>query len=228
MPIELTTTDVLFRLLLAGGLGALIGIEREARGHAAGFRTMTVLCLASALAMILSIRIAALAPNADPGRIAAQVLVGVGFIGAGVILRAGMTVHGITTAATLWAVSGLGLVAGAGYFADASIATGLLGAALLLFPPIEHRFLRRGRRVVVELRTENRPELVEGLTNRLSAHGYRMESMQMTARGEDSCTWRLAVRETSSGRSIDPVLVMQAVEGVREARLLAGPRENGH
>lgn len=105
-------------LALALLLGGLIGIEREWRGQAAGLRTHIIVCVGSALITITSVHIAAdgLASTGrgDPARLAAQIVSGIGFLGAGAILREGMSVHGLTTAASIWTTAGIGIAVGAG------------------------------------------------------------------------------------------------------------------
>ena len=101
------------RLLLAALLGALVGLEREIHDHPAGMRTHLLVSLGSAAFTVLSIAAFA-APGADPGRIAAQIVSGIGFLGAGAILKEGATIRGLTTAASLWATAAVGMAAGSG------------------------------------------------------------------------------------------------------------------
>jgi putative Mg2+ transporter-C (MgtC) family protein len=110
------------RLAVAGGLSGVVGFEREAAHKAAGLRTNVLVGLGAALFTLVSIDGF---PGADPARIAAQVVVGVGFLGAGAIFRHGATVEGLTTAASLWSVAAIGVAAGSGEVAGAGLATGL-------------------------------------------------------------------------------------------------------
>ena len=132
--------DLARRLLLAAGLGAAIGLEREYRGKAAGLRTNILIALGSALFTAVSMTMAG-ANGSD--RIAAQVVTGVGFLGGGAILRSGRTVHGMTTAATIWVNAAIGMAAGAGQFAIATATTVLTLIVLAVLPPIEAYFERR-------------------------------------------------------------------------------------
>ena len=119
------------RLVLATFLGAVIGFQREMSGKEAGLRTNMLICLGSALFTVLSIYGF---PGSDPSRIAAGVATGIGFIGAGVILhRTGGAVIGLTSAATIWAVAGIGMAAGAGLYIIAAVAT-VLALVILLLP----------------------------------------------------------------------------------------------
>src|SRR6188508_2298615 len=105
--------DIVARLLLAAVLGAIVGLEREVHDHPAGTRTHLLVSVGSAGFTVLSIY-AFQAPGADPARIAAQIVTGVGFLGAGAILKEGATIGGLTTAASLWATAAVGMAAGAG------------------------------------------------------------------------------------------------------------------
>jgi putative Mg2+ transporter-C (MgtC) family protein len=122
--------EMALRLALATFLGAIIGFQRERAGKEAGLRTNMLICTGSALLTVLSIYAF---PGSDPARVAAGVATGIGFIGAGVILhRSGGEVIGLTTAATIWAVAGVGIAAGAGLYIIAPVATALVLVILLL------------------------------------------------------------------------------------------------
>jgi putative Mg2+ transporter-C (MgtC) family protein len=133
--------DLTLRLLLAAGLGAAIGIERELRRKPAGLRTNILIAVGSALFTIVSIRLATV--SSTPDRIAAQVVTGIGFLGAGAIIRSGRNVHGMTTAATIWVNAAVGMAVGAGEYATATMATAITLGVLLLLPPVERYFDRR-------------------------------------------------------------------------------------
>ena len=134
--------DLIIRLGMAAVLGGLIGFERELHGKVAGFRTHTLVSLGSALMMLVSIQVYHLygdKVSVDPGRIAAQVVTGIGFIGAGTIIRSGTGIKGLTTAAGLWTASGVGLACGLGYFRAALIATIITLFILVAFSWIGRR-----------------------------------------------------------------------------------------
>jgi putative Mg2+ transporter-C (MgtC) family protein len=138
--------EMVFRLLLGAALGGVIGYERERHGRAAGFRTNMAVCMASVLIMLISINFYHLAGllnmdyiRIDPGRIAAGAITGVGFLGAGVVVRSGATVHGLTTAAIIWMVSIIGLTVGAGMYMLSVLATGLTVASLVILRAVEKR-----------------------------------------------------------------------------------------
>jgi len=139
----MTDSQIVVRLLVAALLGGLIGLEREAAKRAAGLRTHTLVSLGSALIMMTSIYMfevySGLTPI-DPTRIAAQVVSGIGFLGAGTIIRSGPTVSGLTTAATLWVVSAVGLAVGCGFWRAAIFSTVLVLVGLIVFGRVVHRF----------------------------------------------------------------------------------------
>ncbi len=134
----MSTMNLGLRLLLAAGLGALIGLEREFRQKPAGLRTNILIAVGSALFSIVSVR---LAGGSD--RIAAQIVSGVGFLGAGAIMRGRTNIHGLTTAATIWVNAAVGMAAGLGEAALATAATILTLLVLVALPPIEDYFERR-------------------------------------------------------------------------------------
>jgi len=133
--------DLAWRLLLAAALGAAVGLEREYRQKPAGLRTNILIALGSALFTILSISMGHESGTAD--RIAAQIVTGIGFLGGGAILRSGNTVHGMTTAATIWVNAAIGMAAGLGQFALATLTAALTLVVLAVLPPIEQYFERR-------------------------------------------------------------------------------------
>lgn len=125
--------ELLLRLTLSCILGGVIGYERQARRKSAGLRTNVLVCLGSCLIMVLSQEIYQEVEgltNADPARLAAQVVSGIGFLGAGTIMKEGLTVRGLTTAACLWVVAGVGLAVGAGFYSGALFTSALVFGTL--------------------------------------------------------------------------------------------------
>jgi putative Mg2+ transporter-C (MgtC) family protein len=137
----LTDIELIRRLLLAAFLGGLLGAEREIHQKSAGFRTHILIAIGSALFTITSLT---MAPGAsDPTRIAAQIVTGIGFLGAGAILHTENRVHGLTTAATVWVNAALGVAAGAGLYRVAGLGGGITLVVLLILAPLERAFERR-------------------------------------------------------------------------------------
>ncbi|MBK9729937.1 MAG: MgtC/SapB family protein [Chitinophagaceae bacterium] len=134
---------ILVRLILSLTLSSLIGLERESRRQHAGFRTHILISIGSTILMLLSIYIPQTFQNfqnGDPGRIAAQVVSGIGFLGAGAIFKLGSNVRGLTTAATIWTVAAIGLAVGAGMYSGAVICTALILFVLIILDRVENRF----------------------------------------------------------------------------------------
>jgi len=176
--IEAFRLSVLGKLLLATLLGGAIGIERELAGKPAGLRTNILICLGAALFTQLSVDIAKIGfspdghPYGDTTRIAAQIVSGIGFLGAGAILHGGGAIVGLTTAATIWVVAAIGAAVGAGEYVDALGATALIMVVLVGLRPVEGAILRKRRRVRATLRVNvGTPfESLEGLFNELGLH----------------------------------------------------------
>src|SRR5213594_4248412 len=159
---SLSWAEVLGRVALAAALGAVLGLERELREREAGLRTHLLVSVGSALFTIVSaygfrefLTSGANVVRADPTRIAAQIVTGIGFLGAGAIIRQGLSIRGLTTAATLWVVAAVGLAAGAGYYSGAVITTAIVLIALWPLRVMAFKILSRFRpeenRLVIEL-----------------------------------------------------------------------------
>jgi putative Mg2+ transporter-C (MgtC) family protein len=140
----MSPADLAARLLLAAVLGAAFGIEREFHQKPAGLRTNMLIALGAALFTVVSMRMTADGGTSD--RIAAQIVTGIGFLGAGAILRGGHTVHGMTTAAAIWVNAAVGMAAGAGEFRSAVITTAIAISVLWALEPVEMYFDARKRR----------------------------------------------------------------------------------
>ncbi|MGG1516505.1 MgtC/SapB family protein [Paenibacillus oryzisoli] len=148
--------ELSIRIVIAVVLGGIVGFERELGDHAAGFRTHILVCLGSALISLLSIygfAEFAYEPNVrlDPSRLAAQVVSGIGFLGAGTIMRTGVSVSGLTTAASLWVVAAIGLAVGAGFYYGAALATVAMLISLFLLNKVEKRFLNSRNKMTLSI-----------------------------------------------------------------------------
>ena len=177
----LSYLDLLLRLGVAMLLGALVGLERERLERAAGFRTHALVCLASALIMVVSTYgfPEGEVYNLDPSRIAAQVVSGIGFLGAGVIIFRRNTVRGLTTAASLWSVAGVGLAAGSGLYIPATAGTLFMLLVQAGMRPIEAFFFAHEddrQRLLIE--TDNVTDLLKHVPVIGARYGMRVQSMQ--------------------------------------------------
>lgn len=153
--------EMVLRLLLGAVIGGIIGYERQVHGRPAGFRTHILVCVACVLLMNASGYYHSLGVSepaylrADPGRIAAGAITGVGFIGAGVVLRTGFSIQGLTTAATIWMVSAIGLAVGEGLYLAGIVTTGITMFSLVVLRRIESRMPKLYSRVLTIVTGDN-------------------------------------------------------------------------
>ena len=139
MASTLTEIDIIIRICLAFAAGGIIGFERSSRRQVAGLRTHILIALGSCCLMLLSIWLPQQLNGGDPGRIAAQVVSGMGFLGAGAIIRLGSSIRGLTTAASLWLTAAIGLSIGAGMFIAALVVTALALITLIFMHRLERK-----------------------------------------------------------------------------------------
>ena len=137
----MSTTDFFTRLIIALFAGLIIGFERQWHHKETGLKTNMLVATGAAAFVLLSIKVAATEPNIDVTRITAQVVMGVGFLGAGVIFREGPNVHGLNSAATIWCSAAIGCIAASGYFAETLICTFLVTTVNTVIEPVE-RWMR--------------------------------------------------------------------------------------
>jgi putative Mg2+ transporter-C (MgtC) family protein len=208
---------IVLRLGLAAVLGAAIGAEREFRERQAGLRTHLVVSVGSALFTIVSAYGFAEFRDVDPTRIAAQIVTGIGFLGAGAIIRQGLSVRGLTTAATLWLVAAVGMAAGAGYWQAAVIAT--VGALLSLGPlrvvayKIMIRFRPALNRLLVEIPAGGSPVPV---IEAIERQGGSVLSLEVSQRGDQRS---IAVDvELHSGSAPSVVAAVAELDGVLQVQ----------
>ncbi len=176
----MSVLDVALKLLLAIALGGIIGLERETSQKPAGLRTHILICASAAMLMILSQLM--LAGTGQTGnemlRVAAAAITGMGFIGAGAIIQSQGSVHGLTTAATLWTVSGLGLVVGAGYYVYAVLFSGLILGTLVLFRRVEEAHLKKAL-YHYHLRIKDSPDILVNLRKLIFHLGLKLAELNL-------------------------------------------------
>jgi putative Mg2+ transporter-C (MgtC) family protein len=172
--------DLFAKLTLAVLLGGIIGFERELAGKPAGLRTNILICIGAALLMDVSTRIGLIDGHrvGDPGRIAAQIVSGVGFLGAGTIMQGQGVVTGLTSAATIWVVAAIGMTVGSGYYIE-GVGAGLLVTFVLAgLGRLEH-WVRRARRVVSATIRTRVGTAEDDVETTLRAHGIRIEQRRI-------------------------------------------------
>ena len=177
----ITDVEVIGRLLLASLLGGLVGLEREVHGRPAGVRTYLLLSLGSALIMVISEylfvkfqgQIPGVSVSVDPGRIAAQAITGIGFLGAGVILRYKDTIRGLTTAACVWVVCAVGLAIGGGFYLFGTLVTGLTVTSLLILKKVE-KMLKRDWYKEMEVISEDLPGQIDRIQEVIDKYNFKV------------------------------------------------------
>lgn len=172
-------SQVLIRLLLAAFLGGAIGLERELKRKPAGLRTQMFICFGCALFTILSDKLAG-DMGGDHTRIAAQIIPGIGFLGAGSILHSKSGTTGVTTAATIFVVASIGMAAGGGLFLPAIFATILILLALLVFGAMETKWNLKPITMCYELEATNADQLIVNVNSVLADENRTMQSVQLT------------------------------------------------
>jgi len=174
---------VVFRLFLAAVLGGLIGLQRESENKAAGLKTHTLVALGSCLIMITSIEIFETVGRGyigDPSRLAAQVVSGIGFLGAGTILRSGFGVKGLTTAASLWLVAAIGLAVGLGSYFASVTATIIVFIILLVLPRFGIKVKHTHNKLeIIEIVTEDQPGQLGAVSSVLGEFDIDIRKVEM-------------------------------------------------
>ncbi|HUL60345.1 MAG TPA: MgtC/SapB family protein [Anaeromyxobacteraceae bacterium] len=198
---QLSLTLVAQHMLAALAAGAVIGTERSIHGRAAGFRTHTLVCMSSSVLMLVTLfeshwlPVASEAIRMDPTRMAQGIMTGIGFLGAGVIFKEGLTVRGLTTAASIWTTAAIGILMGAGLYAAGALATLLTLGVLSIFRQVEMRFPTQlfARHVV---RFERGTAMSEAnLRSLLSKHGFKVSDLSYALVDADQVfEYRMAIR----------------------------------
>jgi putative Mg2+ transporter-C (MgtC) family protein len=204
------------RLGLALALGGLIGWQRESAEKPAGFRTHILVCVGAALFTLIS-AVGFFGTGADPARVASNIVVGIGFLGAGTIWRTGVTVQGLTTAASLWTVAAIGTAVGVGYYAGAILTTAIVAAVLTLFKGFEARIPRRGVGHL-SLVIADRPGQIGRVGTLLGSLGVNIEHVDMSGRMDEKVVLTLGVRLPPRLSRDELLVALGDVEGVEAVR----------
>src|SRR5919197_3449003 len=221
--LNISDGELILRLALTVLLCGAIGLEREARAQVAGLRTHILVGLGAALFTLVSAyAFDADKPgsNVDPSRIAAQIVTGIGFLGAGTIIRQGLTVRGLTTAASLWIVAAVGMAAGAGYYLGAVATTAVVLASLIGFRRLRPALMSRLRSDLYLLDVEMEANADFGeVVNLLGRRGINLEAME-SEREPDVSAFRLEVRVPPDANLEDALKEIRQLPGLRgiEAR----------
>ncbi|NLD50232.1 MAG: MgtC/SapB family protein [Clostridiaceae bacterium] len=211
---------VLLRLIIAGVLGGIIGFERESVSRPAGFRTHILVCVGAALVMITSQFIFErykAYTNIDPARLGAQVISGIGFLGAGTIIREGASVKGLTTAASLWAVSCVGIAAGIGFYEGAIFAAAIIYITLIVLKRIEKHFAKKNRLCILCINTDNLPGQIGAIGNILGKYNVTIKKIEFSDDENDrNVLIKLLVKISGGNVKKDVFNELQAVKGIHK------------
>ena len=210
--------QVVLRLAVALGFGAFIGLERSYHGRPAGFRTHALVCLASAALMLVTVYesewfrpdTASIRAAIDPTRMAQGIMTGIGFLGAGVIMKDGLSVRGLTTAASIWLTAGIGILVGIGFFVPAALTTGLTLSALGGFRWIERRMKTEAYAHFTVRFAPGQLESEAALLAFVAEHGFGTANVTHWYRHSEGIEYRMVVH------SLDVTAVSRLSESLRQ------------
>lgn len=213
--------DTALRLVVAAVLSGIIGFERERQGRPAGFRTHILVGVGSALIMLISIYgffnlEGGLGSTRDPARLAAQVVSGIGFLGAGTILREGVSVRGLTTAASLWVVAGIGLGVGAGFYLASVITTVIVFVSLHLLSKLEVR-PRKAKEATLQLVIRDEPGRLGAVASAIGELGIQIRGISLEPEDEFHAVLEFDMELPQGMTRTDVLERVQDLDGVFKA-----------
>lgn len=214
--------DIYIRVGMACIFGGLIGIERESINRPAGFRTHMLVCLGASIVMLSNIYLLkeySHLVNVDPGRYGAQVISGIGFLGAGTIIKEGFSVRGLTTAASLWAVACIGLVIGAGHYKLAIFATFMVFVILESFSRLEKKYKLSKRELVVYLEMKNLPGQLGKVTSAIGKNNSSIRNIAMKNTKEDTIEVKIYIKYPKGVLDTDIINSLSDTEGVTSIKM---------
>lgn len=218
---EITTAGAIYKLVLSMLLGCCVGIQRKRKGQPAGVRTFSLICMGATLAMILSIYVPQEylgLKNGDPGRIAAQVISGVGFLGAGAIIQMKGSVRGLTTAAGIWMVAAIGMCVGVGLYTISIVATVLILIVLVQVERIEHVTSMGADSRIIRIESTVIIPDIEPYRTALHNTGTQLKSFYLTydyERGATNLNLVVLLRE-----GIDVLRVLDSLEHINPTKAI--------
>ena len=221
---EITTWQMILRLVIAVILGGIIGWERERRAKTAGLRTHILICLGSTLAMLISYYVYAhgssdLPLRSDLSRIAAGVLQGIGLLCVASVLRYKDSVIGLSTSASLWTVSAVGLAVGAGFYSAAVVTVALIMIVLIIIAKIENRYIRSHWHKNLNVRLGDNPKVFERIISLAGNHELKIKNIEPSL-GEDGHSRNFILQlEYVTDNHEDFIKELSSIDGVLEVRV---------
>ncbi|MBC7339386.1 MAG: MgtC/SapB family protein [Firmicutes bacterium] len=216
---SLDPTVALLRLFLAALAGGIIGLEREHANRPAGFRTHILVSAGACLVALTALSVASSfrgVANTDPTRMAAHVISGIGFLGAGAIMREGLNIRGLTTAASIWVIATVGLAMGMGLYWHGAIATLLAGLTLHYLPAVERRFTRGQYRLITVV-TQDTPGQIGRIGIALGNRGVDIRNIEMDSQPGGLISIQLYVRTPPACDLTRLVSELATIPGVKSA-----------
>lgn len=212
---------IVLKLLLAVILGGMVGFEREHKSRPAGLRTHILVCVGAALVQITSINYAKNNGIAmDPMRLGAQVISGIGFLGAGTIIKEGANIKGLTTAASLWAVGCIGLAAGSGLYFEAIAATIVILISLKSFTRIEEKIARERKQIVIEVIAKNQPGTLGIIGSALGTLEIQIQNVEMNIIDEYTIHMELLLKLNKVMEEEEIIAALMNKTGIDSIRIL--------
>lgn len=220
----ISETQIILRILVGAVLGAVIGFERERQDQPAGLRTHMILVIGATLAMVLSVNVGYLYARpgtpSDPARLAAQVISGIGFLGAGAILRYGFTVKGLTTATSLWTMAIVGMTVGAGYYLVGVIATLLMLVVLAFLNVLENRFVRTAISRFIQIEADYHKGVVKSVRRIVEKYAESLASFTIQKHFKNKRLRIQVVARISRDQTLEELIEsLSDIEGVRNLKV---------
>lgn len=212
--------SIVFKLILAGILGGIVGFEREYKSRPAGLRTNMLVCVGAALVQITSINYAK--NNGiiiDPMRLGAQVISGIGFLGAGTIIKEGVNIKGLTTAASLWVVACIGLATGSGLYFEAVVATIIILISLKTFMRLEKKIVRERKQFIIEVSAKNNPGTLGVIGNALGTLDIQIQNVEMNLVNEFSVHIELLLKLSRPMKEEEIIGVLMNKPGIESIKI---------
>jgi len=220
----ISEVQIILRVLVGAVLGAVVGFERERQDQPAGLRTHMILVIGATLAMVLSVNLGYLYARpgtpADPARLAAQVISGIGFLGAGAILRYGFTVKGLTTATSLWTMAIVGMAVGAGYYLIGVVTTALMLVVLAVLNIIENRFVRTSVSRFISIEASYRKGVVKSVRHIVQEFSDSLSSFTIQKQVKNKRIRMQVVARVPRDQTLEELIeALSDVDGVRNLKV---------
>lgn len=220
----ISEVQIILRVLVGAVLGAVVGFERERQDQPAGLRTHMILVIGATLAMVLSVNLGYLYARpgtpADPARLAAQVISGIGFLGAGAILRYGFTVKGLTTATSLWTMAIVGMAVGAGYYLIGVVTTALMLVVLVVLNILENRFVRTSVSRFISIEASYRKGVVKSVRHIVQEFSDSLSSFTIQKQVKNKRIRMQVVARVPRDQTLEDLIeALSDVDGVRNLKV---------